>query len=96
MPTNKWATEVSKHSNALNLEEEVFTWEDPKRIAQSLKNSAEKSEQRKETSFQSAMSMLNFYVNRAGKSLPEERKKVLGNAKIELRLLYGKTLKSHI
>ena len=90
MPTHKWSNAVTKHSNALDLEEGVFTWNDPHRIAQSLKHSAEKSTRRKGTSFQSAMSMLNFYLNRAGKNLPKNRKKVLELAKEELRILFGR------
>lgn len=62
-----WSAEVTKHSIALDLEEGVFTWKDPRKIAVSLKNSAENSTRRKAPPFQSAMSMLNFYINRAGK-----------------------------
>jgi len=91
MPTKKWSNTVTKHSNALALEEGIFTWDDPKRIAQSLQTSAEQSDRRKGTPFQSAMSMLNFYLNRAGKNLPEERKHVLEQAKEELRILFEKT-----
>jgi len=85
-----WSGEVTKHSNALDLEQGVFTWKDPERIAWSLKRSAERSRRRKGTPFQSAMSMLNFYINRAGKNLPAERKRVLTDAKTELRRLFGK------
>lgn len=84
----KWAGEVTKHSFALDLEEGVFTWDDPKKIAKSLRDSAENSIRRKGTPFQSAMSMLNFYINRAGKNLPLKRKKILESAKEELRKLY--------
>lgn len=84
-----WSGEVTKHSIALDLEEGVFTWKDPKKIAASLKNSAENSIRRKGTPFQSAMSMLNFYINRAGKSLPDDRRKILEKAKVELRRLFG-------
>jgi hypothetical protein len=90
MPSGKWSGEVTKHSIALDLEEGVFTWDDPKKIAASLKNSAENSFRRKAGPFQSAMSMLNFYINRAGKNLPSSRKKVLEQAKIELRRLFGR------
>ena len=90
MPQRKWSQNVTEHSVALDLEEGVFTWDDPKRIAQSLKNSAEKSSRRKAPPFQSAMSMLNFYINRAGKNLPEEQKHILQQAKEELRILYQK------
>ncbi|HUW24786.1 MAG TPA: DUF3175 domain-containing protein [Patescibacteria group bacterium] len=86
----KWSARVTKESNALDTEEGVFTWKDPKKIALSLKRSAESSTRRKGTPFQSAMSMLNFYINRAGKSLEPEQKKILEQAKIELRRLYGK------
>ena len=92
MPPKKWSNEVTRHSNALDLEEGVFTWDDPKRIAKSLKTSAEQSERRRGTPFQSAMSMLNFYLNRAGKNLPEKKKKILELAKEELRILFGKTI----
>jgi len=63
----------------------VFTWDDPVRIAQSLKRSAETSTRRKGTPLQSAMSMLNFYINRAGRGLPEKRRQILERAKVELR-----------
>ena len=85
-----WSNQVTQESNALDLEEGVFTWNNPKKIAQSLKNSAEQSLRRKAGPFQSAMSMLNFYINRAGKKLPAKRKKILEKAKIELRKLYKK------
>jgi len=85
-----WSGYVTKHSFALDLEEGVFTWKDPKKIAKSLKQSAENSVRRKGTPFQSAMSMLNFYINRAGKNLKPQRKKILGQVKIELRRLYKK------
>lgn len=83
-----WSGKVTKESNALDLEEEVFTWNDPKKIAKSLKKSAEQSSRRKAKPFQSAMSMLNFYINRAGKNLKPERKIVLNQAKIELRKFF--------
>ena len=89
MARKNWSDEVTKHSIALDLEKGVFTWNDPKKIALSLKESAENSERRKAGPYQSAMSMLNFYINRAGKKLPEERKKVLEQAKTELRKLFG-------
>jgi hypothetical protein len=84
----KWSGEVTKNSIALDLEEGVFTWGDPKRIAKSLKKSAEDSVRRKTSPFQSAMSMLNFYINRAGKNLPVQRRKILESAKVELRKLF--------
>ena len=85
-----WSGEVTKHSVALDLEEGVFTWDDPKKIAASLKHSADVSIRRKAKPFQSAMSMLNFYINRAGKNLKPERRKILEQAKKELRKLFGK------
>lgn len=83
-----WSGEVTKHSFALDLEEGVFTWPDPKKIAASLKRSAENSFRRKASPFQSAMSMLNFYINRAGKKLDPSQKQVLEQAKLELRKLF--------
>jgi hypothetical protein len=68
----------------------VFTWNDPKKIAASLKKSAEQSTRRKAGPYQSAMSMLNFYINRAGKKLPDQQKRILQQAKDELRRLYGR------
>jgi hypothetical protein len=85
-----WSQNVTRHSNALDLERGVFTWSDPKRIARSLKRSAEASTRRKAGPYQSAMSMLNFYINRAGRGLSEQQKRVLEQAKAELRLLFGK------
>jgi len=85
-----WSGEVTKHSNALDLEKDVFTWRDPGRIARSLRDSAEHSTRRKGTPYQSAMSMLNFYMNRAGRNLPSGQKRVLAEAKSKLRALYGK------
>jgi hypothetical protein len=85
-----WSGYVTKHSFALDLEPGVFTWKDPKRIAKSLKKSAEVSVNRKTGPFQSAMSMLNFYINRAGKNLPRSRKKNLEQAKAELRKIFNK------
>lgn len=86
-----WSDYVTKHSFALDLEEDVFTWDDPQKIARSLKKSAEKSSGRKGMPFQSAMSMLNFYINRAGKNLRPKRKQILEQTKVELRKLFGKT-----
>ena len=82
-----WSDFVTKHSFALQLEKGVFTWIDPKRIALSLRNSAEQSLNRKGTVLQSAMAMLNFYINRAGKKLTLERRSILEKVKIELRKL---------
>ncbi len=85
-----WSGEVTRKSFALDLEEGVFTWTDPARIAASLKESAESSSRRKGTPFQSAMSMLNFYINRAWKNLYPEQKEVLERAKAELRRLFAR------
>lgn len=89
--TKYWSGKVTKKSNALDLEAGVFIWENPKRIARSLKKSAEESTRRKGTEYQSAMSMLNFYINRAGKNLKPSRKKVLNQAKEELRKILKKS-----
>jgi hypothetical protein len=89
--TNYWSGDVTRHSNALDLDAGVFTWDDPAKIARSLKRSAEASDRRKADPFRSAMSMLTFYINRAGKDLSEERRKVLGQAKDELRKAFGRT-----
>ena len=86
----RWSRHVTEHSDALTLEKGVFTSRDPKRIAASLKRSAEKSRRRKTSPFRSALSMLTFYINRAGKSLPAPRKKALTRAKDELRKQFGK------
>jgi hypothetical protein len=88
---HRWSQDVTKTSNALDLDAGVFTWDDPKKIAASLKHSAETSNRRKASPFQSAMSMLNFYINRAGHDLPQEQKDVLEQAKKELRRLFGRT-----
>ena len=90
MEKKYWSGEVTSRSNALDLEEGIFTWKDPVKIAVSLKRSAENSTRRKTTPFQSAMSMLNFYINRAGKSLNPKQKEVLEKAKLELRKVFGK------
>jgi len=84
-----WSDKVTKYSNALDLEQRVFTFKNPKKIALSLKKSAEQSNRRKAKPFQSAMSMLNFYINRAGKNLPERQKRILERAKIELRKVFS-------
>jgi hypothetical protein len=89
----RWSQEVTETSSALDLEPGVFSWDDPLKIAESLKWSADNSERRKASPFQSAMSMLNFYINRAGKKLPPERREVLEKAKDELRRLYGKPIR---
>jgi hypothetical protein len=86
----KWSQEVTEHSDALYLDRDVFTLHDPRKIAQSLKRSAEHSKRRKTTPFRSAMSMLTFYINRAGKGLDARQKRVLEEAKDELRSLFGR------
>jgi len=88
----RWSQKVTEESNAMDLDEGVFTWKDPKKIAKSLKKSAEESNRRKTNPFQSAMSMLNFYINRAGKNLDAKQRKVLEQAKEELRKLFGKNV----
>jgi hypothetical protein len=88
--TRRWSQRVTQTSNALDLDRGVFTFSSPRRIALSLKRSAERSRRRKASPFQSAMSMLNFYINRAGRGLPAPRKRVLTQAKEELRRLYKK------
>lgn len=85
-----WSGEVTRRSDALDLEPGVFSYASPRRIALSLKRSAERSRRRKSGPYQSAMSMLTFYLNRAGRNLPARQKAVLGKAKLELRRLYGR------
>jgi len=87
-PGKKWSGQVTKHSNALDLEKDVFKQHDPKKIAQSLKRSAEHSNRKKSSPYQAAMSMLNFYINRAGKNLTAAEKQLLEKAKGELRKLF--------
>lgn len=86
----KWSGEVTEHSDALDLEPHIFESDDPKKIALSLKKSAEASTKRKTEPFRSAMSMLTFYENRAGKNLSADKKKVLDQAKDELRKAFGR------
>jgi hypothetical protein len=86
----RWSQDVTEHSDALTLERGVFTSKDPKRIAASLKRSAQRSKRRKADPFRSALSMLTFYINRAGKNLPAARKKILMQAKDELRKQFGR------
>ncbi|MCF4122420.1 DUF3175 domain-containing protein [Antribacter sp. KLBMP9083] len=86
----RWSQDVTEHSDALDLEEGVFTWDDPVRVAASLKHSAEVSTRRKGTPYQSAMSMLTFYINRAGDHLDDEQRDVLERAKTELRRAFGR------
>ncbi len=85
-----WSGKVTRTSDALDLEPEVFRKDNPKAIAASLKRSAEQSHRRKASPFQSAMSMLTFYMNRGGKTLPAERKATLDKAKTELRRQFGR------
>ena len=86
----KWSQDVTENSDALDLEKNVFKSGSAKDVARSLKRSAEHSHRRKSSPFRSAMSMLTFYLNRAGKNLPERRKKTLEHAKEELRKAFGK------
>ena len=86
----KWSASVTRNSDALDLERRVFAKKTPTAIARSLKRSAERSRRRKSAPYRSAMSMLTFYINRAGKALPAARKHKLERAKTELKTLYGK------
>jgi hypothetical protein len=88
--TRRWSQHVTETSDAMTLEEGVFTRASPKAIARSVKRSAEHSHRRKSDPYRSAMSMLTFYINRAGKGLAKTRKQKLEKAKDELRALYGK------
>jgi hypothetical protein len=90
MVLHRWSQRVTKKSDALDLESNVFTLDDPAKIASSLKESAEKSRRRKSTPFRSAMSMLTFYINRAGKELNPAQRRILEQAKDELRVQFGK------
>ena len=92
--TKRWSQDVTRHSDALTLESGVFAKSSAKQIAMSLGRSAEHSRRRKSSAYRSAMSMLTFYINRAGKDLPKSRKTKLENAKDELRALYGKDKRS--
>jgi len=85
-----WSQHVTETSNALDLESGVFTLSSPKAIARSLKRSAESSTRRKAGAYQSAMSMLNFYINRAGRNLSPKRRRILERAKSELRITFGR------
>jgi hypothetical protein len=90
--TKRWSQRVTDTSDALDLERGVFSLNDPRAIARSLKRSAERSRRRKAEPFRSAMSMLNFYINRAGRNLPESRRSRLERAKDELRRLYQRKI----
>ena len=86
----KWSKDVTEHSDAMDLKGDVFKSRSPKKIADSLKNSAKTSQRRKASPFQSAMSMLNFYINRAGDRLSGSRRATLEKAKDELRKDFGR------
>jgi len=96
MARRKWSQDVTEHSDALDLDQGVFKGEDSKAIASSLKRSAEHSKRRKGTPLQSAMGMLNFYINRAGHNLDSGHRKVLERAKDELRALFAGKDKRHV
>jgi hypothetical protein len=91
----KWSQDVTEHSNALDLQKDVFTNSDPHKIALSLKRSAEHSKRRKSSPYRSAMSMLTFYINRAGKDLDPRQKHVLEDAKDELRKVFHREPAKH-
>ena len=86
----KWSAKVTQHSDALDLDKDIFKSKDPDKIAASLKHSAEESHKRKASPFQSAMSMLNFYENRAGRNLSKRQKAPLEKAKNSLRKMFGR------
>jgi Protein of unknown function (DUF3175) len=88
---NRWSQQVTEHSDALVLEPNVFTLNDPEEIAASLKRSAERSRRRKSDPYRSAMSMLTFYVNRAGANLPAKRRRTLERTKAALRKAFGRS-----
>ena len=87
---HKWSADVTEHSDALELGKDIFKSKDPKKIATSLKVSAERSRRRKAEPYRSAMSMLTFYINRAGKNLPAGQRKILQHAKRELSKQFGR------
>ena len=89
-PPKRWSKKVTETSDAMDLEKDIFKSKNPKKIAESVKSSAEKSKRKKTGPFQSAMSMINFYENRAGENLPAAQKKVLDDSKNELRKLFGR------
>ena len=86
----KWSADVTEHSDAMDLEDHIFKSDDLREIAASLKHSAERSHRRKAEPYQSAMSMLTFYINRAGDNLSQNERKVLEQAKQELRKAFGR------
>ncbi|MBN9083004.1 MAG: hypothetical protein BGP04_02270 [Rhizobiales bacterium 62-17] len=91
MAQRKWSAAVTETSDALDLKKDIFASKDPHAIAVSLKRSAERSHRRKANPYRSAMSMLTFYINRAGKNLSKTQRKTLDDAKDELRAVFGKT-----
>ncbi len=88
--SRRWSQRVTRESDALDLKRGVFTQRDPKRIAASLKHSAERSSRRKAGAYRSALSMLTFYINRAGKTLSQAQRARLNRAKVELKRQFGK------
>lgn len=92
--SERWSQKVTESSDSLDLEQGVFVLEDPREIARSLKKSAEQSQRRKADPYRSAMSMLTFYINRAGKQLPAEQRERLEAAKDELRALFDRPRKN--
>ena len=88
--SRRWSKRVTETSDALDLKDGVFKLRDPKKIAASLKRSAERSHRRKSNPYRSALSMLTFYINRAGKNLPASRRKMLDRAKDELKQQFGR------
>ena len=93
MPTKKWSKKVTEESHAVKLDEGVFTWKSPHKIAESLLKSARNNKKRKGTVYQSAMSMLNFYINRGGNNISSEQKQVLEKTKDELREIFNRSTK---
>ncbi len=91
--SRRWSQRVTEHSNALDLDRGVFTLGSARKIAASLKRSAEHSKRRKSDPYRSALSMLTFYINRAGKNLPAARRKKLQAAKVELKKQFGRAMK---
>lgn len=87
---SRWSGEVTKQSDALDLEKDVFKSRDPEKIAELLKHSADASHRRKSSTYRSAMSMLTFYINRAGKNLSEPRRRTLEQAKARLRRMFNR------
>jgi hypothetical protein len=87
---HKWTAEVTQNSDAMDLESGIFKSDNPTKIAQSLKRSAERSDRLKSSPFRSAMSMLTFYLNRGGKNLSTARKRKLEAAKVKLREAFGR------